>query len=132
MAKRLKIPSVVRDEMQLRLSFIIGESPNWHNHFGKLTISFKTKVTYALWPTRVFLVNTQENVYKKAHNGFIHNNSRRGKSQMPVIVSLVNKSCYIHMMKKIIQAMKKNKLFYKQKCGCILSTLLLIKKCFTS
>ena len=79
MAKRLKIPSVGRDEMQLRLSFIARESPNWHNHFGKLTISFKTKVTYALWPTRVFLVNTQENVYKKAHNGFIHNNSRRGK-----------------------------------------------------
>ena len=40
--------------------------------------SLKTKVTYALWPTRVFLVNTQENVCKKAHNGFIHNNSRRG------------------------------------------------------
>ena len=44
MAKRLKIPSVSRDEMQLRLSFIARESPNWHNHFGKLTISFKTKV----------------------------------------------------------------------------------------
>ena len=54
-----------------------------------------------------------------------------GKSQMPVIVSLVNKSCYIHMMKNYT-AMKKNKLLYKQKCGCILSTLLLIKKCFTS
>lgn len=48
--KKLIIPSVGKDEKQMKFPCTDGERVNWYNHLGKLTICWKAECMPIVWP----------------------------------------------------------------------------------